>query len=474
MKSLRKNFLYSAAYQLLLILLPLIRIPHVSRALGADGLGIYSYTYTVAGYFVLAAMLGVKNYGSRSVAAVREDRPRLSSLFWQIYGLQLCCALAAAAAYGACVLLGQPSWPRIARLQGLYVFSAALDISWLYAGLEEFRLTVLRSAAVRLACLGGVLLLVRTEADLWKYTLLLALEALASQACLWPSLRRFVDWRRPSARQLLSHLRPELTLFVPVAAVSLYKMMDKVMLGRMSTAAQVGYYEAAEKILSLPLGLITALGTVMLPRMSHLAAAGRTAQSRQYISGSMRFAVFLSCGLCFGAAGVAPELVPVFLGEAYAPCVLLLQVLAPTVLFIAWANVIRTQYLLPNRLDQSYLLSVALGALVNLGTNALLIPRLEGLGAAVGTLCAEGAVCLCQSWMVRRELEIGRCLKTTAPLLPAGAVMWLLVRQIRRLFARPCLAALGLEIAAGAAFYLLAAALWLRKPAPRPEEGAGF
>ena len=99
MSSIRKNFLYNVAYQILLILLPLITTPYISRVLGADGIGIYTYTYTVVNYFVLIAMLGVKNYGNRSIASVRDDPEQLSQTFWEIYGLQFLCSALALGGY---------------------------------------------------------------------------------------------------------------------------------------------------------------------------------------------------------------------------------------------------------------------------------------------------------------------------------------------------------------------------------------
>lgn len=459
MNSVKTNFIYNVVYQLLLILLPLITTPYISRVLGADGIGIYSYTYTIANYFMLAAMLGVKNYGNRSIASVREDRCDLSKTFWQIYGLQFVCALAAVVFYFVYVFLFEKEYTVIALIQGIYVFSGLLDISWFFFGLEEFKITVLRNIVIRLLDLACIFLLVHTREDLWKYALIMTLGILVSQGYLWFYLHRFVDWCRPTGKELLSHLYPELVLFIPVIAVSLYKMMDKVMLGQISTITQVGYYESTEKIINIPLGVITALGTVMLPRMSNLVAKGKVKESRRYIYDSMMFAVFMSSVMCFGIMGIAPDLVPVFLGEEYLPCILLLQTLAPTVLFIAWANVIRTQYLIPNKLDRSYIISVILGAAVNLVVNAMLIPSLDAMGAVIGTICAEGSVCLCQTLMVRKELEAGRYLKDSFPMIIIGAAMWVLVNLIGHFISGPV--ALVLEIAAGGIFVILAAGGYL-------------
>ena len=460
MSSIKKNFMYNVIYQMLLIVLPLITTPYISRVLGSDGVGTYAYTYTVANYFVLAAMLGVKNYGNRSIAAVRDDKKLLGKTFWQIYGLQFWCSIIALAVYFGYVLLFEKEYRVIALIQGIYVLSGLLDISWFFFGLEEFKITVLRNIAVRLISLACIFIFVRTKADLWKYTLIMTTGIFCSQGYLWLYIRKMVDWYRPKAADMMKHLRSELILFIPIIAVSLYKMMDKIMLGQMSSIQQVGFYESSEKILNIPLGIITALGTVMLPRMSNLVAKGKFKESTRYIYNSMLFAMFLAAAMMFGIAGIAEDLVPVFLGDEYMPCILLLRVMTPTIPFIAWANVIRTQYLIPNHEDRSYIISVVLGAVVNLCINILLIPRLDAMGAVIGTVCAEASVCICQTIMVRKKMNIIQYLRDTVLFFVFGIGMLLLILSIRQLFDNMIMA-LCVEIIAGGAVYVLFSGIYL-------------
>ena len=462
MSSIKKNFLYNVVYQLLLIALPLVTTPYISRVLGADGVGIHSYSYTVANYFMLIAMLGVKNHGNRSIAAVRDDPETMSRTFWEIYGLQLLCSTLALGGYFVFTGVSEPENRIIFLIQSIYVLTGLLDISWLFFGLEKFKLTVTRNIIIKLLSLGCIFLLVKTRQDLWKYTLIVVLGTFFSQSYLWLHLKKVVHWTRPSLRSMTKHLKPELILFIPVIAVSLYKMMDKIMLRQMSSFAQVGFYENSEKILNIPTGIITALGTVMLPRMANLAAKSRIEESRRYIRLSMHLAAFLACGMAFGIAGISQELVPIFLGEEFLPCIVLLQILAPTVVFIAWANVIRTQYLIPNHKDTSYIISVVLGAVVNLIVNALLIPSMASTGAAIGTLCAEGAVCLCQSIQVRKVLPMGRYLWECIPYGLLGGAMLVLLRWICPMISSPIWSvAAGIAIGGGA-YAMASGACFLR------------
>ena len=73
MNSIKKNFAYNALFQIVNILIPLVTTPYLSRVLRPKGVGIYSFAYTVAYYFVTISMLGLYNYGNRSIAKVREN-----------------------------------------------------------------------------------------------------------------------------------------------------------------------------------------------------------------------------------------------------------------------------------------------------------------------------------------------------------------------------------------------------------------
>lgn len=89
MNGLKKNLIINVSYQLFVVVIPLILAPYVSRTIGADGVGVYSYTYSVAYCFALVGMLGVANYGNRTIAAAGEDKQKRSSAFWNIWAIQV-------------------------------------------------------------------------------------------------------------------------------------------------------------------------------------------------------------------------------------------------------------------------------------------------------------------------------------------------------------------------------------------------
>jgi len=427
MKKLQQNFIYNLLYQLLLIALPLVTAPYIARTLGAESTGIYSYTYSVAQYFLLFAMLGISNHGNRCVAAVKDDPEKLSNTFCSIYTIQLGTFVISSVIYLVYILFFCVDNKLVAAIQFLYVLSGALDISWYYFGTEQFKITVTRSTVIRLLTVLMIFVLVKTPGDLWKYTLIMAAGTLISQLYLWIYIPKQVKMRKTSFEQIKLHMKPIVVLFVPVIAYSVYKIMDKVMLGNMTSYTQVGYYENAEKIISIPMGVITALGTVMLPRMSNMISNGEEEKAKDYIRISVKLVTLVGSAIAFGFIGISNVFVPVYFGPEYLPCVSLINFLSLTVFFVSWANVVRTQYLLPQHHDRAYVVSMILGAIVNLIINISLIPRLQGDGAAIGTVAAEFTVMLTQMFLIRKEIPIFKYCRDTIPYWIIGLLMQIAV-----------------------------------------------
>lgn len=426
--SITLNFLYNAAYQLLTIFLPLVTAPYISRVLGAENIGIYSYTRAIANYYVIFAMLGMANYGNRSCAIVRDDRKKLSRTFCEIYSVQCFFTVLCILLYTAYVALLVPENKGIYWLWEFYVISALFDISWFFFGIEKFKITVTRNILIKLAGTACIFLFVKNRDDLWKYILIMSGSFLLTQVSLWPFLRRYIDWTKVSPSDCFKHVKPTLVLFIPVIAVSLYNVMDKLMLGMMCNMTQSGYYENAEKILTIPTSLIIALGTVMLPRASYLESNDAGEQGKELMKKSMLFVSFLSCALAFGISAIAPDFVPWFFGKEFSACIMLIILLSPKIVCVSWANVIRTQYLLPHGRDYDYILSVVAGAAVNLVLNFLLIPRVEAVGAVIATVIAEVTVAVLQTLSVRKEIPWKHYLKNGLPFVGIGIIMFVCVR----------------------------------------------
>ncbi|WP_270526337.1 oligosaccharide flippase family protein [Longibaculum muris] len=427
--SLKKNFLYNAFYNVLVLILPLVTAPYISRIMGAEKIGVYSYSYSVASYFGLFILMGLTNYGNRTIAGVKENKNELSRTFWSIYFMQIIMAIVVIIIYIFYVYF-IASDKVMASIQLLYLISVALDINWFFFGMELFKLTVTRNTIIKLLNVTLIFLLVKSKNDIYIYGIIMTIGPLLSQLFLWIFLRRYIRITKITINDIILHIKPNLVLFIPVIAISLYTIMDRVMLGIMSTMKEVGYYENSNKLTQIPVMAITSLGTVMLPRMSNLVANGRNEETKKYIQKSLIISMFLSSSMAFGLSAISKEFVPFFYGRGFEKCINLIPVLLLSSIFISFANVIRTQYLIPYKKDNIYIVSVFLGAFVNMGINLLLIPNIQSVGAAIGTLCAEMTVCIYQVYMVKNEIRVLHYLKQGIPLMISGVLMYVIVINI--------------------------------------------
>ena len=454
MNNPKKNFIYNLIYQVLVLIIPLITAPYLARVVGAKGVGTYSYTYSIVYYFMLLTLLGVNNYGNRSIAKVRDNKKELSKTFWSIYLFQLLMGIIMLLLYVGYLYLFDIKYKNIAIIQTLFILSAMLDINWFFFGMEEFKKTITRNTFVKIGNILLIFLLVKGKKDLWKYTLIMSGMTCMSQLILWGFLKKKIFFVSLQKKDIIKHIKPNLILFIPVVAVSLYKMMDKVMLGAMTSVTEVGYYENAEKIISMPMTLITALGTVMLPRISNIIAKGELSKVEQYIKKSIKFVMFMSFAMCFGLIGISYHFAPFYFGNEFQKTGVLMIMLATTLPFLSFANVLRTQYLIPKEKDKVYIISVSLGALTNLILNFIFISRLKSIGACIGTIAAEVSVMLYQTFAVRKELPVGKYIKEILPFFIKGVIMLLCIYPLNGIKFSPIIR-LILQILIGGSIYCL-------------------
>lgn len=430
-ESVKKNILYNICYQMLILILPLITAPYVSRILGAKNVGIYSYTQAIANYFVLFSMLGINNYGNRTIAKYRDDKIKVSKVFWELYIFQLIFSCIMSIIYFVYVFEYIESDIYIYILQYIYILSAAFDVNWFCFGMEKFKITIVRNIIIKLLSTISVFVFVKNNNNLGIYTFIVSMSMLATQIVIWPYIFREVYFIKPKISGIIKHVKPNLLLFVPVLSISLYNIMDKLMLGIFSDSIEVGYYDYAQKIVEVPNSLILAIGTVLMPRISNLIANGKVDVGEKLVEKSILVVMIFSTVFTFGLAAIAPIFTPWFYGEEFRKCGIFIVYLSPIIILKGCAGIIRTQLIIPNEKDNVYILSISLGAIINLITNYLLIPKYYGMGAVIGTIMAEATVCIVQFIKMREYINLRNHIKDEIVFCIFGAIMYFSIIKLQ-------------------------------------------
>lgn len=460
-KRITGNVFFSILNQVFVTLAPLLTTPYVNRVLGAEKLGVYTFTLTNVNYFVLFAMLGLAAYGTRTIAENSDSPENISKHFWQIYTIQFFTSVLCIILYGFYLLSG-PQNLLIAAIQIFWLFSALMDFGWFFYGIEEVKLMALRSTLVKILTIAGIFIFVHKDANaLVSYTLIMALGNWLGMISVVPLLRRFVQKPEINPAESKVHLKPILILFIPILAMSVFHNMDKTMLGVLSSYSELGYYRNADLIINVPLGIVNVLASVFLPRSSALYSDGKQKEWYGFLDHTFELTVFLAILLAFGIAGCAKDFVPIFLGEEFIPCIALTYVFVPVLVIKAISNFYRMEYLIPRHMEKTYVIATFGGAIANIIFNAILIPKLGALGAVLGTLIAEGTLMIIQMFPKDTLLPYFKWLIAVAVYCVIGIVMFYFMQLIAGLHLNVIYRIL-MEIAAGGIFYLVCCLIYWR------------
>lgn len=401
MKSLSKNYLYNLSYQLLTLLTPLITTPYIARTLGVDGIGEYSFSFSIVAYFVLLAQFGITSYAQREIAYYQDDSREQSRIFFEVISFQLLTVSISLITY---YLLGKLWYvdSLIYWVQALNILAVLFDVSWFFQGLEEFGKIVFRNFVIRFVNIVLMFILIKAPEDLILYTFIIAGMNVVSGIFICLFLKDYLHKVSIKEINLFRNWKPIFQLFLPQIAIQIYVVMNKTMLGVFTDVyTENGYYEQADKIVKLLLTIATSLGTVMLPRIASIVAKGELEIVKKYMMISYRFSFFITIPMCLGLIVIAPNFVPWFLGSGYEPVAGILVIISTMIVAVALSNVTGIQFMVPMNRQNQLTLSVVIGAIFNFIINLYLIPRYFSFGIALSTVLTEWLVTAVQFYLVR-------------------------------------------------------------------------
>ena len=424
-RSLTKNYIYNLSYQIIILILPLLTAPYISRVLGAENIGIYSYTISITTYFVTFGALGIALYGQREIAYLQNDKKEYSKTFYEIILLRAIAMFISLTIFYFVFVFKQNEYQIYYRILLLEIIGNLFDISWFFQGLEEFKKTVMRNTIVKILSLISIFSFVKTRDDLYIYFIIYVLSIFIGNISLWFYLPKYVKKTKIKELNVFRHFKPTIALFIPQIAIQVYTLLDKTMIGTIiADKAEVGYYDQSQKIIKVVLTVVTSLGTVMMPRIANTYAEGNKKKIEEYMSKSFNMVFFLAFPIVFGIIIISDVFVPIFFGDGYIPVINLMKVISPIILLIGLSNVTGTQYLLPTKRQKEFTLSVVFGACVNFSLNMFLIPRYGALGASVGTVLAELTVSCIQAYFVKDDFNIKNIIRLSWKYVFSSLIMF--------------------------------------------------
>ena len=391
--SIKKNFILNLINVLSGLLFPLITFPYTSRILMPDGIGLVQFFQTIIGYIALCTALGIPIYAVREIARIKDNQIECNKITVEILLLHSCLTLIG---YVIVVVLIttvakiQVDIPLFSLLSANLFFSA-IGALWFYQGIEDFKYITIRALVVRTLSLIALFIFVKEKTDLFYYAAISVLAEVGGNIFNFFRLRKFINFHNFRWRDLdlMRHFRPALKIFMLNIIISIYVNLDTVMLGFIRNETLVGYYDASVRITKAILGIVQALGTVLLPRFASLANNNQMQEFKAFADKSISFIIGTSLPLMVGMIFMAPSLIFLFCGPLFAPSILAMQIMSPIILFIAISGMLGMRILYALGKENIVIYSTVIGAVINFLLNCFLIPSYGHYGAGIATSIAE-------------------------------------------------------------------------------------
>lgn len=422
------NSLYRILYQLLSTILPIITIPIISKSLGASGIGLYRYLYSIVSYFVLVAGLGLSVYGSKTIAVVRNNRDKLSITFWEI---ELGSAFISIIVYFVYLLFGFVTHQdNYFFILSFCIIGSLFDINWLFSGVEDFKQITLVGLFVRILSFISIVLFIKNESDLFIYFIIQIFSTFFSYLLQWPFLKRYVDFKMVKFHAILKRVKESAKFFAAIFATNLSSSIATTLLGILTVTSLVGVYANTISILNICCNLMIAIDWVLLPRMSNIAHNDSRLEVSKLLTKTLHVQLYLTIPLMFGISSISSTLVPWFFGEDFSLITKLLPTVAPLIMIQSLNSGILNQYIIPIGNMRIYNLSILLGAVSSIILNLVSIPFLGIWGAVFSYLVSESFVTLFRIRFLYTSSSFRFDLKMISRFLFSGILMYISIKLI--------------------------------------------
>lgn len=405
--SVKINFILNTTRMLLGMVFVLLTTPYITRALGTESLGKVEYINSIITYFLLFTALGVPNYGLREVARCREERNKLSKV---VFELGIILFIMTTVGYMTLLLLLYNT--KLLELKDLVLIMSVnliftnIGFEWFYQGIENQIYITIRYIIVRFICLILLFFLVKNSNDYLKYGFILVLINSGSNILNFINLRKYISFKEIEFKKLeiLKHIKPILIIFSASVAVSVYLQLDIVMIGNIDKSA-VALYNVPNKIIRLILTTVTALGVVMLPRISNSYQKNDIENYKKYLNYSLNYILMISLPALCGTVLLSKNIILVMAGEKFLSSIKTMNILAIIIFIVGIAYFLGYQLLYPRGLERYYTYSVITAAIVNFIFNYIMIPKYLQNGAAIGTVIAESIGVIMMLYFSRNILK---------------------------------------------------------------------
>ncbi len=391
-KTIKYNFIMNLIIIITQMIYPLLSFMYIARILTTVGVGKVNFAISIVSYFVLIASLGIPVYGMREIARNRENKKKVTEIFFELFFINVIMMLIAYLVFIVVVAVT----PRFRNESYLFFIISAqillsvLNISWFYQGMEEFEKVAKRNVFIKLLSFLLLFLFVKKGDDYLEYSIIYVFAEYGTAFLNLFGLKDFFKWREmPKKINYKKHIKATFTFFSLSMAATFFGNLDKTMIGFISGDEQVAIYTTGFKAIYILYPLIVSLGGVIIPRISFYIQNNNYEKALNLISKNIIFVLITGVPCVLYFYYFSEPIINIFVGEAYKESVLIMKLVVIYPILTGLWDIFQNQVMIPLGKEKQAVIITLIGIAVNGILNIPLIFRYGAAGAATSLICSE-------------------------------------------------------------------------------------
>ncbi|WP_278912192.1 oligosaccharide flippase family protein [Deinococcus wulumuqiensis] len=393
MKGLWKSRTFNSAIFLYVVLIvnivvPFLTMPHLTRVFRPEAWGIYSFYLSLALWLTIIGEFGFGIHSSQQISSNRSNEKVLDLVVAKVLAsrfiIYMSVIIALVIAYH--LFLNDKNQLLLAISFILSLAQSANPI-WYFQGMEDLSIVSISDVLLKILSLFLIFFFVKDAGDVWLALMIQAFVSLLSSLVGCYLMYRQRNFMLVGFREAIDYIREAKDAFMYKVFSNLYISSNTLLLGFLSTNAQVGFYGGSERLVKAGISTTHPITQVLFIKVASLGDRGD--ESIKIIKKGLKLSLAYAIVAVLITQLFADFIINLLFGDGYQGMVEILRVM----IFLLPLNVIvgslGVQLMMNRGYNREFNVYLLRSGILNLTLMYVLAKYFGALGAAVSILIAE-------------------------------------------------------------------------------------
>lgn len=411
-KSISKNALFKGLLNLFNIVLPILVGPVIAHNLGDVSYGQISYAESLTGWFLIFASFGISQYGLREISKVRDDEEKLQQTFTSLFLFTLFTNILVSSIYMIYVYTIGRNRPDFytCMILGFNLVFNLFYVEWINEALENYDFIATKTIIVRIIYSVLVIFCIRDISNFNLYLYLVIGSNFINNILSFVYIKKRIKFNFNNLH-FIRHIKPMFFVVILSNVNILYTQLDKLMLGSETfgtDTVNVGYYNMAQKIMSIINILMLTIIQVSMPRLSNYLGNDSREEYMSLLRRIIKIYFMFLFPASIGMLCLSKEIILLYGGSDYIKAIPIMFVFSLYMLTIGVEGIIANQMIYLNGREKDDVKLVLVGGVLNVILNFALVITgyFTPTNAIITTLIANFIVIMLEYRFARKVINI--------------------------------------------------------------------